>query len=647
VAAPAVLSVRAGGAPASSQSIELRAGDNPLLLLYTATEKGWQSFQASISLPGDTVAANNSLASVTHVVAAPTVLSVGGARSGVPGLLAHAGLRVTQLEPSALPRSTAAYAGQDAVVLNDVPASQLNAAQLAALGLAVREDGLGLLALGGAHSFSLGGYAQSSLQQLLPVSSLVPGNLQRRNLAIELVLDHSGSMVEPAGGVPKIEMARAAAVQSAAFLREHQDALGIVDFDIKAHTLVPLHPIATNAEERRVDRTVDGLEADGGTNIYLGLKAGLAQLLASNAKQRHMILMTDGISQPANYRPLLAQLRSDRISVATVALGADADRGLLAEIAAGTGGRAYVTDNARELPRIFVKETQLSAKPVRVTGRLSVTLAADSPVVRSLIGKRLPTLGGNVVAQLKNGAQADLLASNTDSQLDPALAEWQIGSGRVVTWTPGLDSDWAGDWLGETQLWNDAVRWTERGVASSPLTPRALGGASGSLQIDLAGAGIAAIGVSAIAGTLTGGDGVARTIDFEPVGPGLYDADVASSAPGVYRFALQTLGTVRRSATGEVAIDYPAEYSPVTARVSPMAQLVAQTGGRVLSANALGALASRAHPLWRWLALAALVAFLIGVAGRMLSGSRDRPGPPARLSRIEPRAAASPRAPRR
>ena len=40
------------------------------------------------------------------------------------------------------------------------------------------------------------------------MTSLVPGNLQRHNLAIELVLDHSGSMMDTAGGVPKIAMAR-------------------------------------------------------------------------------------------------------------------------------------------------------------------------------------------------------------------------------------------------------------------------------------------------------------------------------------------------------------------------------------------------------------------------------------------------------
>jgi Ca-activated chloride channel homolog len=637
VAAPALLSVRAGAAPARSQSVELRVGENPLLLLYTAAQRGAQSFQATIALPGDTVAANNSLAAVTDVEAAPRVLSVGGASSPVPGLLAHAGLSVEQVQPSALPASADGYAGEDAVVLNDVPASQLSAAQLAALSVAVRSEGLGLVALGGSHSFSLGGYAHSSLQQLLPVSSLVPGNLQRRNLAISLVLDHSGSMAEPAGGVAKIAMARAAAVQSAAFLHEHQDALGIVDFDIKAHTLVPLQLLTSAADEHKVDRIVAGLQADGGTNIYLGLKAGLEQLLSSSAKQRHMILMTDGISQPANYRPLLAQLRSDHISVATIALGADADRDLLAEIAAATGGRAYVTDNARELPRIFVKETQLSAKPVRVTGHLSVQLASDSPVVRSLIGKALPSLRGNVVVQLKNGAQADLLASDAGSQVDPALAEWQVGSGRVVTWTPGLDSDWAGDWLAQSSLWNDTVRWTERGVAPPPLTPRALGGASSQLQIDLAGAGTAALGVSAIDGTLTNAAGVARAIDFEPVGPSLYDADVSSWPAGVYRFALHTLGTVRDAATGELAIGYPAEYSPVSAQVSPMAQLVVQSGGQILSGEDPGALASHEQPLWRILALAALVAFLLGVAGRMLS--RTRP-PEADSDRAPSRAAA-------
>ena len=275
VAARAVLSVRTGSGHTASQQVALRAGDNPLLLLYTAAAKGSQSFQATISLAEDAVSANNSLAAVTDVVSSPTVLSVGGTHSAVPALLAHEGLSVTQVEPGSLPTRASSYSGEDAVVLNDVSASQLGVGQIAALNEAVRDEGLGLVVLGGQHSFSLGGYARSPLQQVLPLSSLVPGNLQRRNLAIELVVDHSGSMSELAGGVEKIAMARTAASQSAAFLRAHQDALGIVDFDIKPHTLVPLQLLTSAADERRVDRTVAGLQADGGTTIYLGLQSGV------------------------------------------------------------------------------------------------------------------------------------------------------------------------------------------------------------------------------------------------------------------------------------------------------------------------------------------------------------------------------------
>jgi hypothetical protein len=164
------------------------------------------------------------------------------------------------------------------------------------------------------------------------------------------------------------------------------------------------------------------------------------------------------------------------------------------------------------------------------------------------------------------------------------------------------------------------VRWTERGVAPAPLTPEPLG-SSGSLHIDLAGAGGQALGVRAIEGTLTDGRGRVRSISFLPVGPSLYDADVASWPAGVYRFALHTVGPVSHSATGELAIGYPAEYSPVSVHVSPMAQLVAQAGGRIVPADDLGALGSSEHSLWRLLALLALVVFLVGVTGRMLSSS--------------------------
>ena len=421
-------------------------------------------------------------------------------------------------------------------------------------------------------------------------------------------------MMDLAGGVPKIAMARSGARQSAAFIAKHRDQLGIVAFDIVPHVFVPLQRVSPGASERRVDKRIATLQADGGTNIYRGLRAGLEALARSHAKQRHLILMTDGISEKADYLPLLQQFREEGISVATVALGADADRKLLRQIAQTTGGHAYATNDAHQLPHIFVKETQLSAKPVRVKGHLKVLFGADSSIVRSLAGRRLPGLTGNVVVRLKPGATADLVATDKKKSTDPALAEWQIGSGRAVAWTPGIGDPWAASWAREPVLFDDAVRWAQRGVSPNPLTPQTSADSPGTLRIDLSTAGRAAAGVTRVRGTLTGPGG-AHPIVFEPVGPALLQADVGALRPGVYRFSLAAEGDSALHSNGVLALPYPAEDSPVAAHASSLGQLVAQTGGRLLAPDDPGALS----PFGAFAARAAGVA----VAGRV-PGRRGR-----------------------
>ncbi len=625
VAATAVLRIRRDNGTPASQTIHLQVGDNPLDLSFTAVRQGWSSFAATVVLPGDTVSANNSSAAVVDVGPAPRVLvATRSATSPVPALLAGRRLSVRTVAPADLPVAGADYSGYDAVVLDDVPAAALGAKQVSALDSAVRSDGMGLVALGGPDSFSEGRYWESKLQQILPVTSLKPGKLQRKNLAVELVLDHSGSMIDLAGGAPKIAEARASAHQAATFIASHRDQIGIVDFDTAAHTLVPLTSLAPGASERAVDARIATLQASGGTNIYAGLQAGFNALLKSKAPERHLILVTDGISTGADYGPLLALMRREKIAAATVALGTDADRKLLAQIASATGGHTYATDNANDLPRILVKETQESAKPVRVTGRLGVTLSGDSPIVRALIGTQLPALTGNEVVKLKRGAQADLRASGQSAQTDPALAEWQIGTGRVVAWTPGLGAPWALSWLKRPALWNDAVRWAQRGIATPRAQPTVT--SPGTLAIDLSSRGRPGLGVRAITGSLTGTDGIAHRVRFTQSGPAAYRADVAGLAGGVYRYTLTGQGSAGFTASGEVALPYPAEYSPVSVQTSPLGQLVAQTGGRVLAPGDPSALSGARHGLARLLVLLALATFLLGVAARM--GARLRRASP-------------------
>ena len=526
---------RDDGKPAS-QVVRLVKGDNPFTLSYTATGAGWHSFRVQVRIPQDQRPQNNTLSASVDVGPPPKVV-VASATADPPiaQILAARGVQATVAAPSALPSAAAGYATADAVVLDDIPANQLTAAQIRALTAAVRDGGLGLLTLGGRHAYSLGGYAHSPLNQLLPVASLVPGDLQRRNLAIELVLDRSGSMSDSAGGVRKITMAQSAARQTAQFVGTHRDELGIVDFDIVPHVLITMRRVSPGASQKRVLARINGLQADGGTDIYLGLQAGLKQLLASKSPNRHVILLSDGISQPHNYSSLLREFAQHKISVATVALGSDVDATLLRGIATATGGNFYATKNARELPRIFVKETRLSAKPVQVSGRQQVLAQGSSPVVRSLAGKALPVLAGNVVTHLKAGAQVDLIARSSSATTDPALAEWGFGSGRVVSWTPGLGAPWAPAWTSQPELWNDAVRWVARGVPAAAATATADEGTATTLQVDLAAAGPTP--QTSIAAVLERPGGRQKVV-LEETSPSIYTASVAALPVGSYGLTL-------------------------------------------------------------------------------------------------------------
>ena len=439
----------------------------------------------------DERAQNDALTASVQIGAPPRVIVASAVPAPpIAAILTARGVRTTVAAPASLPRAAADYAAVDAVVLDDVPANLLGASQVGALAAAVQDGGLGLLTLGGRHAYSLGGYAHSALDRLLPVASLSPGDLQRRRLAVELVLDRSGSMADTAGGegIPKMTMAKSAARQTAEFVSSRGDELGIVGFDSAPQRVLAMQRVTPGASMQRVLAGIGGVTADGGTDIYRGLEAGLNELLASKSPNRHMILLTDGISQEHDYTALLERLKRNRIAVATVALGTDVDAALLRRISKATGGNAYATKLAADLPRIFVKETRLSTEPIQIVGAQQVLPRGTSPIVRSLVGVDLPPLSGNVVTRLRPGAQVDLIA-RSGSRTEPALAQWGYGTGRVVSWTPGLGAPWATRWTAQTALWNDAVRWAARGVPPEPAAVTAAVGTAMALEVDLAAAG--------------------------------------------------------------------------------------------------------------------------------------------------------------
>ena len=210
-----------------------------------------------MSLPGHQIPDNGALATTVRVESQPQVLVAGAQAATIAATLHADGIRTQVLAPGALPSSAGGYASHDAVVLSDVSASELGDVRAEALGEAVRAGTVGLLALGGPHSYSLGRYYESPLQRFLPVSSLVPGNV-KGSIALELILDHSGSMQDLVGEYPKIEAAQIASVAAAKFLAEHEDELGLVAFNITPKTVVALQRVTKNTNLRHIEGLING-----------------------------------------------------------------------------------------------------------------------------------------------------------------------------------------------------------------------------------------------------------------------------------------------------------------------------------------------------------------------------------------------------
>ncbi len=630
------LRVRIDGRTIGSQSLALPAGTSSYLVNLPGQAAGWHTVQVTARASADVVPQNNSLSAVVDVVPPPSVLLVDrqAPSSEARTVLGAAPVSIVETLPRAVPTSPARLAQYSSVVLDNLPASAFSAAQVAALDTAVQKQGVGLFVLGGSHSLTLGHYSETALERLLPLQSETPASLQNGNVALQLVLDRSGSMDDLAGGdVPKIQMSRSAARLAAGFAMQHTDDFGILAFDQVSHILVPMGKV-TSADAARLNRAINGMFSDGGTNIYQALQQGIQQVSRSAAPYRHIILMTDGRSDPANYQPLFREAAADRVTISTVGLGLDADTQLLRYMAAQGKGRFYFTNNGADLPRIFAEEARLSAGSAAVTGTIAVQMAHSSPLTRDLPSGRLPNLAGYVATVLKPDASADLVTSIRNRRPDPLLAHWQYGLGRVAVWTPGLEGSWPAPWRpAQDEFWSDVLQWSLRGPSTPAYAASIVPSPAGySIQIDTLTNTGAAQDLQQIDVDVRAPDGRTSNLLAIQTEPGLYRVPLALTAPGAYVVtARPVFGGAAAQTTTVLAVPYATEYRPAAANVALLETIAGSTGGAVLSAA--GAPPSARPPAGQtenlaWpLALAALLLFFAAVGAERLATDMEPAGP--------------------
>jgi Ca-activated chloride channel family protein len=604
-----------------SGQVELRAGENQVRLRQQLDAAQSVTYTARVRAASDTRLDDNTASAMVVVAGRPRVLLVDREVDSVDGLRwawEDQEITVDVVPPSGLPSSLAELIGYDAIVLSDVPASEMSPAQQQWLRQYVEVWGGGLLMLGGEQSFGLGGYDKTPLAAILPVRSDREQEREKPSLAMVLVIDRSGSM----GGL-KLDLAKDAARGTAELLGP-RDQLGVVAFDDDAYWVSPLR---SAADRRAVIDRINRLSSAGGTNLYPALAEALTALRSAAAKLKHVIVLSDGISAPADFDRLVAEMVAQQIVVSTVAVGDQADRTRLQKIAQQGSGRYYECDDPRAIPQIFAQETIMASQSAIDEEPFLPRAVRATSVLRGIDLTSIPLLLGHVVTRAKATSEVILVSEKGD----PILAWWRYGLGMVLAFTSDAKARWATEWLSWpdfsafwTQSLRHVMRQTKQEGGQLHISRR--GGVT-RVTLELLDGDDAFVNLAQTRLSLLrpGEDDRPQELVMQQTAPGTYVAEFQSHVPGLYFLDVvsRTGEQLRFRQSMGTFVGYPDELRLRPPDTVLLQQIAVRSGGwvnptpdRVLMTTTTGPL--QAVPLWRALVTLALMLWLVDVALRRL-----------------------------
>jgi hypothetical protein len=355
-----------------------------------------------------------------------------------------------------------------------------------------------------------------------------------------------------------------------------------------------------------------------------------------DARQKHIVLLSDGIASRFRAEEVVAEMRAADITLSAVAIGSGSDTEFLWMLADMGQGRYYFTERSSQIPRIASRETSIVTGEPLVEGQSGALVREVSPLLRGLAGE-FPAIEGYVGVTSRERAVTALVSDRGD----PLLAHWQFGLGRVVAWTSGAAGDaWAGDWSSDGWadgglFWPQMVQWTMPAPHESDFRVSAEVDAdrhevvirAESLEADGAFANFADTRA-----TILLPDDTVREVEMPLSGPGSYAFTVETETPGRYHALVQQFNAgqvVREEVVGFVVPELGTEYRTIGANQALLDELMSRTDGRTLSEPATVLDERNVHigeeriPLWPWFVGLAAVLVPFDVLVRRLRWRRS------------------------
>lgn len=580
--------VSRGGRPAASGTATVRGGVAHVRLTDRLTGGGAMRYEARLKPAEDAHPENNLAGAWVEVAGGPRViLATNYSDDPLAALIGAQGFTVDLVtETNAL--NTARLTGTRAVVINNVPAHKFAREFLAGLDFFVREQGGGLLMVGGTNSFGSGGYFSSPIDELLPVSMELRKEQRKVATALAIAMDRSGSMgMDAGGGLTKMDLANTGAARAVELLGD-LDAVSVHAVDVKPHTIVELAQVGPNrnAITESVRRVVSG---GGGIVVHEALRAGAVELGKAQTGTRHMILFADANDsrQSLNdYLDAVDELRALDATVSVIGMGDETDRDaeILKEVAQRGGGRMFFSADANELPAIFAQETVSIARSTFIKDPTGTAGTPGWAEIAARTPQWLATVDSYNLSYLREGATASLVT--TDEFAAPLVASWQRGAGRTAAVSfplGGEFSDGIRAWPGYGDFVQTLSRWLAGDDAPAGLALRTdIDGERMTMELLYDETWTTRIAQTAPGALLAESGGATsavttRALTWEKIEPGRFRTTV-DLPPGKMARGAVRVGNVALP-FGPLAVAGAAEWAYDTARLTELRQLSTRSGG--------------------------------------------------------------------
>jgi uncharacterized membrane protein len=305
------------------------------------------------------------------------------------------------------------------------------------------KEGGGLLWIAGEKNVYVDkkGAPEDPLARALPAKLAPPRSPE--GTCVILIIDKSSSMEGK-----KMDLARLASIGVVENLKP-TDWVAVLIFDNSFQWAVPLR----KAEDRtQIKRLISGITPDGGTQIAPALAEAFHKIVPVNAVYKHIVLLTDGISEEGDSMTLAHDAAVNHVTISTVGLGQDVNRAYLEKIASNAKGKSYFLIEPAGLEQILLKDVQEHTGTTAVEKPLKPEVREKVDLLDGVDMAAAPALQGYVRFDARPDAEEILRMER-----DPLLVRWQYGLGRSAVFTSDAKNRWAADWL----KWKDFDRfWT-------------------------------------------------------------------------------------------------------------------------------------------------------------------------------------------